>query len=299
MVRAVEILARIAEKQLKSAHVLPPPIDVPIVLFNEHIMFVIGKTQRAAVIAELGPGYAFPAKGWESYAMHEGTTRCLLSALVSRRRTGRRRLLRCAGQSRTRIARAQFWRVPLRAGPDHDRQRHAPVGRALRCGPGGPRSSNVFARLRSPLPGRRRVRARHRRPRAAARALRSRRVLAAVFSAGAVPPSGTDVCALADVEVDGAIVVTLGRGSEQMELIVVRDAAGVRGFRNVCAHLPLPLNIDARIYSHENHVHCDHHYAVFRFSDGRCTAGECVGESLTPVALAVEGDRVRIAERTK
>jgi hypothetical protein len=81
MVRAVEILAQIAEKQLKSAHVLPPPIDVPIILFNEHIMFVIGKTQRAAVVAELGPGYAFPAKGWETYAMHEGTTRCLLSAL--------------------------------------------------------------------------------------------------------------------------------------------------------------------------------------------------------------------------
>jgi hypothetical protein len=31
--------------------------------------------------AELGPGYAFPTKGWESYAMHEGSTRCLLSAL--------------------------------------------------------------------------------------------------------------------------------------------------------------------------------------------------------------------------
>ena len=81
MVRAVEILAQIAEKQLKSAHVLPPPIDVPIILFNEHIMFVIGKTQRAAVSAELGSGYAFPTKGWETYAMHEGTTRCLLSAL--------------------------------------------------------------------------------------------------------------------------------------------------------------------------------------------------------------------------
>ncbi len=81
MLRAVEILAQIAEKQRQLAHVLPPPIDVPIVLFNEHIMFVIGKTQRAAVLAKLGPGYAFPAKGWETYAMHEGRTRCLLSAL--------------------------------------------------------------------------------------------------------------------------------------------------------------------------------------------------------------------------
>jgi hypothetical protein len=81
MVRAVEILAQIAERQRTSAHVLPPPIDVPIVLFNEHVMFVIGTSQRAAVIAELGPGYAFPANGWESYAMHEGSTRCLLSTL--------------------------------------------------------------------------------------------------------------------------------------------------------------------------------------------------------------------------
>jgi hypothetical protein len=81
MVRAVEILTQIAEKQRKAAHVLPPPIDVPIILFNEHIMCVVGKTQRAAVIAELGPGYGFPAKGWETYAMHEGNTRCLLSAL--------------------------------------------------------------------------------------------------------------------------------------------------------------------------------------------------------------------------
>jgi len=81
MLRAVEILAQIAERQMQSAQALPPPIDVPIILFNEHIMFVIGKTQRSAVIAALGPGYAFPAQGWETYAMREGKTRCLLSAL--------------------------------------------------------------------------------------------------------------------------------------------------------------------------------------------------------------------------
>ena len=81
MVRAVEILTQIAEKQRASAHILPPPIDVPIVLFNEHIMFVIGKTRKDAVVKELGPGYAFPAKGWDTYAMNEGRTRCLLSAL--------------------------------------------------------------------------------------------------------------------------------------------------------------------------------------------------------------------------
>ena len=81
LVRAVEIFVQLAEKQRQSAQALPPPIGVPIILFNEHIMFVIGKTQRSAVITELGPGYAFPTKGWETYAMHEGSARCFLSLL--------------------------------------------------------------------------------------------------------------------------------------------------------------------------------------------------------------------------
>jgi hypothetical protein len=81
MLRAVEILAQIAEKMMRSASIVPPPLDVPIVLFNENIMFVIGKTQRASVIKALGPGYAYPAKGWESYAMREHNVRYLLSAL--------------------------------------------------------------------------------------------------------------------------------------------------------------------------------------------------------------------------
>jgi nitrite reductase/ring-hydroxylating ferredoxin subunit len=110
-----------------------------------------------------------------------------------------------------------------------------------------------------------------------------------------VAPSGTDVCALADVDVDGAIVVALVAGNDRREIIVVRDAAGVRGYNNVCPHVPLPLNIDRRIYAHEREVHCDHHFATFRFSDGLCTAGACRGESLTAIALVVEGDRVKLA----
>jgi hypothetical protein len=83
MVRAVEIIAQIAEKLMNSASVLPPPIDVPVILFNENIMFVVGKTQRESVAKVLGKGYAFPAKGWETYAMRENQNRYLLSALYN------------------------------------------------------------------------------------------------------------------------------------------------------------------------------------------------------------------------
>ena len=111
------------------------------------------------------------------------------------------------------------------------------------------------------------------------------------------PPEGTDVCAAEDVPMDGAIVVTAG--AQRVEIIVVRDAAGIRGFVNICAHMPLPLNIDARIFSHQHEVHCDHHFATFRFSDGLCTAGACPGESLTLVPLAVDGERIKVASNAE
>ena len=83
MVRAVEILAQIAERRMKAQNTPPPPIDVPVVLFNENIMFAIGVTKRSDVIKALGTGYPYPAKGWDTYAMRENNTRYLLSAFYS------------------------------------------------------------------------------------------------------------------------------------------------------------------------------------------------------------------------
>jgi len=66
---------------LASASVLPPPLDVPIILFNENIMFGHWKNAESNRHQRLGAGYAYPAKGWETYAMRENNTRYLLSAL--------------------------------------------------------------------------------------------------------------------------------------------------------------------------------------------------------------------------
>ena len=59
MVRAVEILAKIAEKRLKQPNVPPPPIDVPVILFNENVRFQIGVTKRTDVVRALGTGFGF------------------------------------------------------------------------------------------------------------------------------------------------------------------------------------------------------------------------------------------------
>jgi hypothetical protein len=80
MVRAVEILAAIAEKRLRQPNVPPPPIDVPVILFNENVRFQTGTTRRSEVIDALGTGFAYPANGWDTYGVREGREKRLLSA---------------------------------------------------------------------------------------------------------------------------------------------------------------------------------------------------------------------------
>lgn len=80
MLRAVEILASIVEKRITQPNVPPPPIDVPVVLFNENVRFAIGTTTRTEVVRALGTGFAYPSKGWDSYALRFGSDRAILSA---------------------------------------------------------------------------------------------------------------------------------------------------------------------------------------------------------------------------
>lgn len=80
MLRAVEILASIASGRRTSTNVPPPPIDRPVVLFNEIQRFELGTTKRADVERTLGSGFSFPAKGWHAYASRYGGERRLLCA---------------------------------------------------------------------------------------------------------------------------------------------------------------------------------------------------------------------------
>jgi hypothetical protein len=79
MIRAVEILASIATRQQNTPLVPPPPIDRPVILFNETQTFELGATARKAVERTLGIGFTYPAKGWHTYATRGGGERRLLS----------------------------------------------------------------------------------------------------------------------------------------------------------------------------------------------------------------------------
>ena len=85
MKRAVEILASIHERQYKKENVPPPPLDKPVILFNETCAFEIGKTTLAAVNAQLGWAFSYPTRGWHTYAIAaENGERYLLSAFYKK-----------------------------------------------------------------------------------------------------------------------------------------------------------------------------------------------------------------------
>ena len=81
MLRAVEILANLHERNYKKANVPPPPLDKPVILFNETCPFQIGKTRLDEVNAVLGWGFSYPTRGWHTYAFAgENSERYLVSA---------------------------------------------------------------------------------------------------------------------------------------------------------------------------------------------------------------------------
>jgi len=105
----------------------------------------------------------------------------------------------------------------------------------------------------------------------------------------------SDLCAVADIPDGGGIRVVredLDDGGEPANIIIVRDRDELRAYANVCPHFGIPLDVGRGIKTFRKHILCVNHYAAFRFADGACVEGPCLGASLRPVAIEVRGDRV-------
>lgn len=92
MQRAVEILARVyetnrAKRERDAAQGPPPPIDRPVVLANERLTFGIGTTTRAEVERAFGVAFAYPMRGWHTYAASEDGERRFLSLFYDKGQT--------------------------------------------------------------------------------------------------------------------------------------------------------------------------------------------------------------------
>jgi hypothetical protein len=87
MQRAVEILAKVHEANrarrnpsTSSGQVTQPaPLDRPVVLSNERLVFELGTTTRTDVERAFGVAFSYPMRGWHTYASREGGGRYFLS----------------------------------------------------------------------------------------------------------------------------------------------------------------------------------------------------------------------------
>jgi nitrite reductase/ring-hydroxylating ferredoxin subunit len=75
------------------------------------------------------------------------------------------------------------------------------------------------------------------------------------------------------------------------EALVLRDEAGVlRAYRNLCRHLPVPLDAGSRRFLVAGQLECATHGARYQPADGLCVAGPCIGTRLVGLAVEREGD---------
>lgn len=81
-------------------------------------------------------------------------------------------------------------------------------------------------------------------------------------------------------------------------VLLLKSGARITAFANRCAHFGVPLAAKQQqlIFQPHTSITCNVHYARYRWSDGVCDQGDCVGESLIPIPVAVDGDgTLRIA----
>lgn len=109
--------------------------------------------------------------------------------------------------------------------------------------------------------------------------------------------TGTEICALDDLDNPGARGFTLGQGKARRDIFLVRKDGAVFAYLNRCPHANQKL--DARpgrfLTMDETQIICGGHAALFRIEDGFCTSGPCMGQRLERIAVEVADGVVRIA----
>lgn len=106
--------------------------------------------------------------------------------------------------------------------------------------------------------------------------------------------AGTVLCRLEDIP-DGGSKGALPNSRGRDSVLLVRRGDRVRAYVNNCPHYdraPLGWKKDAFLSGDGQHIMCAAHGALFDIENGACTLGPCLGQSLTPVSVRVEGGAV-------
>jgi nitrite reductase/ring-hydroxylating ferredoxin subunit len=108
--------------------------------------------------------------------------------------------------------------------------------------------------------------------------------------------SSVVVCRLEDIEDPGSKGMTVSIAGQLQDIFVVRQGDSVFGYLNSCPHTggPLDWTPDRFLALDGRYIQCAMHAALFRVEDGRCIAGPCNGDRLTPVPVEVDAGVVRL-----
>jgi len=100
------------------------------------------------------------------------------------------------------------------------------------------------------------------------------------------------VCKKGEIADGGTRLVKSG----PVEIGVIFSKGAYYAYRNVCPHFSIPLNYEPdAFWTYEGGLlMCAHHSAMFRFEDGMCVDGPCLGASLRRIPIRIENGRVMI-----
>ncbi len=82
-------------------------------------------------------------------------------------------------------------------------------------------------------------------------------------------------------------------------LLLLKSGDSIRAYVNRCQHFGVPLaqKQEYLIFKPHTSISCNVHYARYRWHDGHCEFGDCLGESLIPVPISVDSEGwIAIAE---
>jgi nitrite reductase/ring-hydroxylating ferredoxin subunit len=99
-----------------------------------------------------------------------------------------------------------------------------------------------------------------------------------------------------EAEVIAGKVVTFGYRQDgiRREGFLVWTAAGLRGYENLCRHLPVKLDAGSKHFlsREKKFILCQQHGALYEPETGRCTRGPCEGASLKALPIEVREGKV-------
>jgi nitrite reductase/ring-hydroxylating ferredoxin subunit len=78
-------------------------------------------------------------------------------------------------------------------------------------------------------------------------------------------------------------------------LMVIRQGTSLHAWRDACPHIggvPMAWRKGAYLNANRDRIVCSAHGALFDIATGLCTLGPCLGQSLEPMSVRLEGGSI-------